>query len=488
MLVAWFRGESMNEQILNTDYLVVGSGAVAMAFVDVIVNESQSTVMMLDRHHGPGGHWNDAYPFVRLHQPSAYYGVNSKSLGNGGKDLSGLNAGSLERATGSEMVAYYEQVMQGFLASGQVRYHPMCDYTGDFISTHTFCSLTSTREFSVDVNKKIVDTTYLKTAVPSTHPPKYAVAPYVRIVSVNELSRMQRAPTGYCVVGSGKTGIDACLWLLENGVAPESICWIMPRDAWYQNRANVQPGLEFFENSFGAVAKQYEAVGQASSLAELLQHLNDGEVLLRLDDNVEPSMYHGAVMSHAELAALRRIKNVVRLGRVKQIALDCIELEKGVVPADPDWLYVDCSARGVAENLPVLPVFDGPRITPQFVRSVQPAFSASLVAHVELQFDDDREKNEICTVVPIPDQPADWLRMFAVNTANQQLWRKVEGLPEWIAASRLDWFSSLVGQVDANDQQKVDLLQRFALAVGPAVRNIPRLLETASMIDVSPYR
>ena len=35
----------------------------------------------LDRRHGPGGHWNDAYPFVRLHQPSAFYGVPSRNLG-----------------------------------------------------------------------------------------------------------------------------------------------------------------------------------------------------------------------------------------------------------------------------------------------------------------------------------------------------------------------------------------------------------------------
>jgi hypothetical protein len=33
--------------------------------------------VIVDRRHGPGGHWNDTYPFIRLHQPSAYYGVNS---------------------------------------------------------------------------------------------------------------------------------------------------------------------------------------------------------------------------------------------------------------------------------------------------------------------------------------------------------------------------------------------------------------------------
>lgn len=467
----------MNDQNLQADYLVVGSGAVAMAFVDVIVSESQATVVMVDRHHAPGGHWNDAYPFVRLHQPSAYYGVNSRELGEGGKEENGLNVGDLERATGPEMVAYYQKVMQSFIASGRVRYFPMCDYIGDFVKNHTFRSLTTSAECQVEVNKKVVDTTYLRTEVPSTHPPKYSIAAGVSCIPVNALPLVKQAPTGYCVVGSGKTGIDACLWLLEHGVSAGAICWIVPRDAWYQNRANVQPGLEFFPQSFGSVTKQFEAVGQASSMQDLLRRLSETDVLLRLDDNVEPRMYHGATMSHPELALLRTITHVVRLGRVRSISSECIELEQGTVPSDPGWLYVDCSARAVADKLPILPVFDEAKITPQFVRSVQPAFSAALTAHVELLSDDDHEKNAICTVVPIPDVPADWLKMFVANVGNQQRWRQVEGLTEWISACRLDWFSSLASQVDPTDQEKVALLQRFGLAIGPALTNIPHLLE-----------
>ena len=37
----------MPSQTLDTDYLVVGSGAVAMAFVDVIVSETQASVLMV---------------------------------------------------------------------------------------------------------------------------------------------------------------------------------------------------------------------------------------------------------------------------------------------------------------------------------------------------------------------------------------------------------------------------------------------------------
>ena len=63
--------------LAGTDYLVVGAGASGVAFVDALVAEADVEVTMLDRRPAPGGHWLDAYPFVRLHTPSAYYGVNS---------------------------------------------------------------------------------------------------------------------------------------------------------------------------------------------------------------------------------------------------------------------------------------------------------------------------------------------------------------------------------------------------------------------------
>ena len=79
---------------VETDYLVFGAGATAMAFVDTLLTESDADVVMVDRHHRPGGHWNDAYPFVRLHQPAAYYGVASRELSNWTKDKTGLNQAS----------------------------------------------------------------------------------------------------------------------------------------------------------------------------------------------------------------------------------------------------------------------------------------------------------------------------------------------------------------------------------------------------------
>ena len=461
----------MNSQPVDTDYLIIGSGAVGMAFADTLFHETDARMVIVDRHHGPGGHWNDAYPFVRLHQPSAYYGVNSRKLGSDSKDGSGINVGMYERATGAELVSYYEQVMQVFLASGRVGYFPMCDYVGN----HTFKSLTSGAERAVTVRKKIVDTTYLQTKVPSTQPPKYTIAPGITCVPLNELPRVKQPPAGYVVVGSGKTGIDACLWLLENNVSPDAITWIMPRDAWYHNRAKVQPGEEFFTQSYGAFAQQIEAVAAATSIDDLFARLSASKELLRLDETVTPTMFHSAIMSESEMVELQRIKNIVRLGRLQRIELNQMVLDRGTVATDPQRLYVDCSASAIARQ-PIVPVFNGSTITPQFVRTVQPTFSAAFTAHVEVHYDDEVEKNKLCTVIPLPDEPIDWLKMLAVNMANQQRWGRDKALRNWIAQSRLDAFTAMAQAVAPTDTAKLELLQRFAQSAAPAAAKLRVLL------------
>ena len=91
---------------IEADYLVVGAGAMGMAFVDTLLTDTadtQATVVLVDEGHQPGGHWLSTYPFVRLHQPSAYYGVPSRALGHDRIDEAGPNAGFYERATAQEI-------------------------------------------------------------------------------------------------------------------------------------------------------------------------------------------------------------------------------------------------------------------------------------------------------------------------------------------------------------------------------------------------
>jgi cation diffusion facilitator CzcD-associated flavoprotein CzcO len=54
--------------VIETDYLIVGAGASGMAFADALIAECDADVVMVERRHCPGGHWNDAYPFVRIHR------------------------------------------------------------------------------------------------------------------------------------------------------------------------------------------------------------------------------------------------------------------------------------------------------------------------------------------------------------------------------------------------------------------------------------
>jgi hypothetical protein len=170
--------------VLNTDYLVVGAGASGMAFADSLIASSDAEVVIVDRRHGPGGHWNDAYPFIRLHQPSAYYGVNSMPLGTDTIETLGVNAGMYERASGNEICAYYERVMKDqLLASGRVRFFSQCNYVGN----REFVSLLTGDRHAVLANKAVVDATYLEPTVPATSKPPFEVADGVQCVPVNEL-------------------------------------------------------------------------------------------------------------------------------------------------------------------------------------------------------------------------------------------------------------------------------------------------------------
>jgi hypothetical protein len=467
----------MNTDILDTDYLVIGTGATAMAFVDTLLDEQpDSTVLMVDRLHRPGGHWNHAYPWVRVHQPSAWYGVASRELANGEKDKSGLNAGLYSMASGAEVLAHFEQVMQQrFLPSGRVRWLPMTDCQAGADGSHRLTSLVGGQVQTVRVRRKVVDGTHARTEVPATHAPRYSVAPGVACIPINELAALGRHSAHYTVVGSGKTGIDACLWLLGHGVEPARIRWIMPRDAWFMDRANFQPGLENFERNMGYSMTQFGAIVDADSPTDLFKRLEAGGALLRLDPAVEPTTYRCGTVSRDELALLRRIGDVVRLGRLRAIEATRIVLDDGELAAPDDTLYVDCSASAI-QPLPGLPVFDGSRVNLFMVRFCQPLFSAAVIAYVESHVADPTEQNAMCRVSPSPEVPHDWLRMWAVSLANAARWRHHAGLNAWLMRCRLNGQAVMAREIAPDDATRMALLLAAGKKAGDAAARLPALL------------
>ena len=457
-------------EVLKTDYLIIGSGVVGMAFADTLLEETNANIIIVDRYVKPGGHWNLAYPFVTLHQPSSFFGVNSKELSRGTIDQVGLNKGMGDLASGAEVCAYFDDVMRHrFLASGRVQYFPMCDYLGD----STFTSKLTGKEYQVE-HKKLVDATFLTIDVPSTHTPNFSVSPEVRFMPLNDLPKITAKPAGYVVIGGGKTAIDACLWLLETGVDPDDITWIRSRDAWLLDRANTQPTEAFFTHSVGSIAAQYEAIGGADSIEDMFDRLEVGGYLLRLDKNVRPSMFHAATISRAEVAELQRIKNIVRLGHVTGIEESRIVLAKGEIETSKGHVHVDCSAsliRTIGKRVPV-PVFKGKCITPQMIRGYQPAFSASMAAYVEANYNEEDEMNNLCALVPMPNQAEDFIPMTLAMMTNQFNWSQDKPLRRWIGQNRLDGFTKLITSVDQNDHEKIDIIRRIQASAMPAVAKL----------------
>ncbi len=456
---------------IDTDYLIVGAGAAGLAFADALIAESDADVVIVDRRDRPGGHWNDAYPFVRLHQPSAYYGVNSLPLGDS-IDEDGPNAGWYGRATGAEICDYFQRVLEQLLASGRVRFFGMCDYAGDWSGEHHFVSRLTGQRSTVRARRRIVDATYLAPSVPSTHTPSFAVDPNVRLIPINDLVTLSDPGSGYTVLGAGKTAMDACGWLLDSGVEPEAIRWIRPRDTWLLDRAFMQP-LELVGSLMEGLSLQVQAAACAENVADLFRRLEACGQLVRLDPAVEPTMYRGATISQTELERLRLIENVVRQGRVVHIGETRIVLEAGSIPTDAKQIYVDCTADG-AHRVPGRAVFDPSRITLQAVRTGLLPFSAALIAFVESARDDDVEKNRLCPPNPYPNTAIDWIATNAISHRVQMTWSGEPDLRAWMQRSRLHAARGINAHLAEPQTQAA--LARFLANLEPAVEKLESFL------------
>ncbi|MFC6640258.1 hypothetical protein [Sulfitobacter sediminilitoris] len=135
---------------MQTDYLISGAGATALSFLDVLLAETDATVVIVDRRDAPGGHWNDAYPFVRLHQSASFYGVNSKHLGARRSPGQDCLDPKFELSTKSEILHYFHDLMKNtYLPTGRVTYLRNSEHLGGGRVRH----LNTGQETQIDVKK-----------------------------------------------------------------------------------------------------------------------------------------------------------------------------------------------------------------------------------------------------------------------------------------------------------------------------------------------
>lgn len=445
------------ESIVDVDYLVVGAGAMGMAFVDALVTaDVNASVAIVDRRHGAGGHWLDAYGFVRLHQASAFYGVASTLLGGGRLQTEGPERGLHERASAAEVCAYYDRVLAGLVATGRVVFHGRCEYAG----ARRFTSLVSGRRFHAP-RARLVDARYLSPSIPSLTPPPFALEDGAHVVPVNDLVRTDRAPGRYVLVGAGKTATDACVWLLQQGVPADRITWVRPRDPWLLDRAVVQPDPKVF---LGMAADTMAAAAAATSADDVFLRMEDAGIMLRIDPTVIPTMAKTPTLAAWELDLLRTVDDVVRRGHLRAVAPGRLCLDDGDVRVPADALVVHCAADGL--KYPGLrPIWTAETITPQPVRVGFPCFGAALTGFVEASRGDDEQKNRVCKPSPYSNTPLDWAAMQVIGGDASLAMANESDLRTWSNATTLN--PARVPPERADDPELAAIRTRLKQLIGP---------------------
>lgn len=426
---------------------------------------------MVDRRAAPGGHWIDAYPFVRLHQPSACYGVPSRMLGHDRVDGHGPNAGFYERASGDEIRDYFAQAMeQNLLPSGRVTFLPLTDYRGEDRDGHHLVSRLTGEETVVKTRVALVDATCLQSEIPARHPRSFTVDDGARVVPPNDLDELDEIGGSFTVVGAGKTAMDTCGWLLEMGVDPDRIRWIRTRESWLFDRACFQP-LERVVSYMRLQADWLEAAAAARDASTFCHELEERGDFVRIDPSVEPGIWRGATISRSEVAALQTIERIVRERRATRIGPGGLTLADGDrLPAAPGEVFVDCTAAGTPP-VPSTPAFEPGRIGLRYLSAGLPTWGAAIIGAVEASGADEATKNALCVPVPFSGEAGRLLEVAYAIALGEIARSKDADLLTWSQACRLNPARGAVERM-GDDPELVTAFTRVLGAIGPAVRNL----------------
>ncbi|RDC60772.1 uncharacterized protein HME9302_01988 [Alteripontixanthobacter maritimus] len=472
---------------LETDYLVIGAGALAMGFVESILEHSDAHVTIIDRHAKPGGHWNVSYPFVTLHQPSATYGLNSVDLGDDRIDASGPNAGMYELATGTQVRDYFDRAMrEKFLPTGRVSYHPMSDYCGNGAAkdgeAHGFASILDGTETTVTVRRKVVDGRAFTASVPATHTRKFEVADGVRITTPGKLPQVwvgqegedYAPPSRYVILGAGKTAMDVGVWLMQMGVSPDKIGWVRPRETWMINRLSTQPGTKHVAHTVDWQLAQMRAAKDATSADEIFLALEERGHMLRFDRDILPTKFVFPTISEGEVEQLRRIEDVIRIGRLSRIEPGKMIGQDGEAECPQDTLFVDCTASAASPRPPE-PIWQEGRIVPQLLQVPLVSLSATIIGFIEAQYGTDAEKNAVAVPCTITATPGDYPAAMMGNAMNRMLWSQQKPIQDFLAKARLDPGTRIMAAMAGADDATKAAAMQIREATMAAVPNLQKL-------------
>ena len=446
------------------DYLVVGGGATGMAFVDTLLKHSSSeqkpSIVMVDQHALPGGHWNDSYGYVRLHQPSSMYGVESTPLEPHPKD-------DEHRATRLEIVQYYEGLLAKwqeafpFVFVGNARVdlahcHQQPPNEQQVANLQSVADASVTQ--SIRIRQRLVDARYLEPDIPKFVPPQFTFdSSVVNVLTPNELMEREESPSSphhYCVIGAGKTGMDTVVYLLTVLKAdPSQITWIIPNEAWITARENMKSCMEFLHTCCQLYQQGTSTDPRTTDFlqAGFREWEKQGHIY-RLAKDIEPTKFKDATLSKEEMATLQRVTNILRNGRVAEITKEgAIIFADGtkhtVSSSAQDVTFVHCSAGAfqyTKQTQAPPPMFQKSVITIQDVYGTPGfCFVGSMIGFLEsLARLSDEERNQLC-LKPTPDVSQLQKPLgpsggdVGVLSPSHGLVQRVTNLKEWMAVPEI---------------------------------------------------
>ena len=488
------RNAVLPEQV---DYLIVGAGATGLAFADTLLHHSapSTSVLVIDKNSSPGGQWVDSYGFVRLHQPSDMYGVETMKLEPSGEDCSATtNMEEAHRATRVEILEYYDKVTK--VLEEKYDFHFVGDSTFDMAQLDDKEEILKVAEegASTDLHqhhryklsggrsimaKKVVDARYLQPDLPIHVPPKFKynselinVVPVNTLAETDKLKQQQSQSKYYVIIGAGKTGMDAIVHLIQHEhVNPDNILWIVPNEAWITARENIGSFAEFLHECTELQRKNDLLAnnnGRGNIESEdffqrgFLEWEKKGKVY-RFDEDILPTKFKDATLSTNELVLIKNVKRVVRNGRVESID------DKGTIhfaggttmplPWSPssttDTTFVHCSAGAFnysKQTTKPPPIFSPHRISVQDVYGTPGfCFVGSIIGKLEslgTSFT-DAEKNAMCAA-PTPNPSSSPLgpsggdigvissgHGYVQRLCNLNRWLQVPEIRNWLVRHRL---------------------------------------------------
>ena len=165
--------------MIKSDYVIVGAGAMGMAFADEIFSNSDCSISIIDKRPAPGGHWQDSYSFIVTEQSAESYGVNSQEFENTCANQEGYG----HQASSKEIKAYYARLISKYIDSGRVDYYPNSEFSWD---SHCIISNQGDAQ-NIEATKRYVDATLTGTELSLNHTPNFEVSDGVCCVPPNDI-------------------------------------------------------------------------------------------------------------------------------------------------------------------------------------------------------------------------------------------------------------------------------------------------------------